>query len=63
MTRQQFLEKYHDYCVDDETTAVIDAMKIKLSDTDEKVKAVKIRDKYCLMLEGAIDFLNGKETE
>jgi hypothetical protein len=56
MTVKEFQEKYHEYQVDNEMEARIEAMKLKVTDKDgnnESVVAVKIGDKWCLMLSSA----------
>lgn len=51
MTAEQFQVRYHDYRTRDRTAALIESMKLRL--TDGAVVAVQIGDEFTLMLDTA----------
>ena len=60
MTIKQFQEKYHEYQTDNEQEAQIEALKLRVIDENgkvESVRAIKLGDKWCLMLNSAAKLL------
>lgn len=56
MTIAQFQRRYHDYRTNDKAAAIREAMKIKLTDGNNPVVAVRIGREFCLMLSSAAAF-------
>ena len=57
MTEKEFQERYHNYSNPNGLEAAVEAMKIKITDSDDEVVAVKIGDTYALMLRRAAEYI------
>jgi len=60
MKIKEFQEKYHEYSTDNEQEARIEALKLRVVDKNGKVEpvhAIKLGDKWCLMLNSAAKLL------
>jgi hypothetical protein len=56
MTTTEFQRRYQEYRTTDRNAAIREAMKIKLSDGNNPVVAVRIGSEFCLMLSSAAMF-------
>jgi hypothetical protein len=65
MTQDEFIKRYHDYSTQSEEEAVVEAIMVNAEGiVGNRAIAVKFGDLgYGLMLQGALEYLSGKEVK